>query len=271
MRYGELVEMEQIRRLIAEEGHTAKDVSEKLEMPYTAVLRLAKKAGVELSRGRPKGAVMNKEMVSRNAEMARRYVEGETLQSIGDDYGITRERVRQIVNKEGVFFDEISDDLVKIRFLDSITDEEHDALRAYQTGDLSMSEIADKRGLCANRLNKIKQTLGIETHHRFRYHPDRDRRIREIPKLYTAGVPIDEIVERFDLHATEHVYYYLKQAGVDMKKHRRSASLEGQKDEVIAAIQSGLNDREVSEKFDASEAGVWKFRMRHGLMKRKKK
>lgn len=37
----------------------------------------------------------------RTKEMVRRFDAGETLQSIGDDYGITRERVRQIVKKAG--------------------------------------------------------------------------------------------------------------------------------------------------------------------------
>ena len=38
--------------------------------------------------------------LSRGYQMARRYALGETLQEIGDDYGVTRERVRQIINTE---------------------------------------------------------------------------------------------------------------------------------------------------------------------------
>lgn len=37
----------------------------------------------------------------RNALMVARYIEGETLDAIGQDYGVTRERVRQIVSKVG--------------------------------------------------------------------------------------------------------------------------------------------------------------------------
>ncbi|QTG82576.1 sigma factor-like helix-turn-helix DNA-binding protein [Arthrobacter crystallopoietes] len=37
----------------------------------------------------------------RNAIWVRRYIDGETLEAIGSDYGVTRERVRQIVTKIG--------------------------------------------------------------------------------------------------------------------------------------------------------------------------
>lgn len=40
--------------------------------------------------------------VERNAEIARRVAAGESLQVVGDSYGITRERVRQLANRAGV-------------------------------------------------------------------------------------------------------------------------------------------------------------------------
>ncbi|GAA0415393.1 hypothetical protein GCM10008934_02930 [Virgibacillus salarius] len=42
------------------------------------------------------------ESLKREMEMAERYKNGETLQEIGDHYGLTRERVRQLINKVGV-------------------------------------------------------------------------------------------------------------------------------------------------------------------------
>ncbi len=42
-------------------------------------------------------------MIQRNAEIMRRYIEdGDTLHAIGESYGRTRERIRQIITKAGV-------------------------------------------------------------------------------------------------------------------------------------------------------------------------
>lgn len=43
------------------------------------------------------------EKARRNAEIARRYKRGDTLQSIADDFGLTKERVRQVaIGKHGL-------------------------------------------------------------------------------------------------------------------------------------------------------------------------
>lgn len=59
--------------------------------------------GVEIAkrgRGRPPGTPP--ELVARNDDIKARYLEGETLHALGSAYGITRERVRQILVKQGI-------------------------------------------------------------------------------------------------------------------------------------------------------------------------
>lgn len=58
--------------------------------------------GVELRRGpgRPTGTPNH--LVARNLDIKARYLEGETLNEIGIIYNITRERVRQILVKQGI-------------------------------------------------------------------------------------------------------------------------------------------------------------------------
>lgn len=46
--------------------------------------------------------ILGKVADDRTAEMARLYRSGETLQQIGDKYGLTRERVRQIFRSDGI-------------------------------------------------------------------------------------------------------------------------------------------------------------------------
>lgn len=45
---------------------------------------------------------MTKRNLAREGQMAALYAEGKTLQNIGDQFGITRERVRQILARLGV-------------------------------------------------------------------------------------------------------------------------------------------------------------------------
>src|SRR5271155_1886979 len=56
--------------------------------------RQLKKAGMDLTVSRPLG----RKVPNRQQEIERLYLAGESLQSIGDIFGLTRERVRQIVN-----------------------------------------------------------------------------------------------------------------------------------------------------------------------------
>lgn len=42
------------------------------------------------------------EIYERNCDIEARFLKGEIMESIGDSYGITRERVRQILDKRGV-------------------------------------------------------------------------------------------------------------------------------------------------------------------------
>ena len=53
------------------------------------------------------GSKKNTKLIARNLEIFKlRYVYNWTLQRIGDKYGITRERVRQILNENGGYIEE---------------------------------------------------------------------------------------------------------------------------------------------------------------------
>lgn len=82
---------------------TMREAAEKLGVSYSFVRVLSKRHGLVWPNGRERfsGRPTGFEDSSRTNDIMARWDAGETLKSIGDDYGITRERVRQIVKKAG--------------------------------------------------------------------------------------------------------------------------------------------------------------------------
>ena len=90
-------------RTLAEQGKTIKEAALEIGYSYNAVNGIGKKNGIEFRRqeNSNKGS-RNPRDAERVAAICDRFNDGETLQSIGDIYGITRERVRQIVGRAGM-------------------------------------------------------------------------------------------------------------------------------------------------------------------------
>lgn len=94
--------------------------------------------------------MLNVDMLIRNAEIGRRYMEGETLQSIGNSYGISRMRVKQIVKKAGLWRKRTRED---VEFLGvNLAPGTKDALRAK----------ADERGVSMSKLTNDAITLMLK-------------------------------------------------------------------------------------------------------------
>lgn len=87
----------------AEAGMTRREAAEALGWRYGMISTLTKRHAIPFRR---KPYVHKSEdddfRAERAASFAERYAAGETLQSIGDSCGITRERVRQILTKMGI-------------------------------------------------------------------------------------------------------------------------------------------------------------------------
>ena len=82
---------------------TMREAAEKLGVSYSFVRVLSQRHGLVWPNGRERfsGGPTGFEDSARTDDIMARWDAGETLKSIGDDYGITRERVRQIVKKAG--------------------------------------------------------------------------------------------------------------------------------------------------------------------------
>lgn len=83
-------EIERMRQLAAS-GSTLGDAAKALGRPYCTVFVWARKLGIAYADG------YNRVDGERTVVIAKRYAAGETLQSIANDFGITRERIRQII------------------------------------------------------------------------------------------------------------------------------------------------------------------------------
>jgi hypothetical protein len=81
-------------RALASDGLTRPQVAERLGLGYQAVVKYGLQAEITFSHANRKTSP-----TVRTRQMAAMYQSGKTLQEIGEQYGITRERVRQLITK----------------------------------------------------------------------------------------------------------------------------------------------------------------------------
>jgi transposase len=93
----------EIRRLAAS-GVSAAVAAKEIGLSYTTVLRKADEIGVTFKRGyrREKKNILKKIPEDALEDIKRLHLAGVTLKEIGEKYGVTRERIRQIVQKAGL-------------------------------------------------------------------------------------------------------------------------------------------------------------------------
>ena len=84
-------------RQCAAAGLTFRETAEKFGVSYPGIVGFAKANGIKFIRD-PKSVVVN---TKRNAQIKAAFDAGETLETIGQIHGISRERVRQIVMRLG--------------------------------------------------------------------------------------------------------------------------------------------------------------------------
>lgn len=89
--------LDAMKRLAAE-GKSLMEAAVELGIGYSHLNQIALNNSIRFRR---QNATKNLAIVVRNKEVLARFAAGSTLQEIGDEFGITRERVRQIVEKSG--------------------------------------------------------------------------------------------------------------------------------------------------------------------------
>lgn len=80
-------------------GKSIREVSDFIGTSYSALHRYCQRCEIPFTDGRGKHSTTP---IGRNQTIIALYLENRTLQEVGDLFGITRERVRQILNNEGI-------------------------------------------------------------------------------------------------------------------------------------------------------------------------
>lgn len=190
----------------------------------------------------------------RDIVLARRYLNGETLEEIAVDFGITRERVRQILRASGVpslgYRDEHKN---KPR---PISAEERKVARLYQDGATATDLVRQFPHLC------IASTI-IRTKAK-KYTQDRiAEKARKVGEAYLRGDTANKIAEDFGFSHATYVYRYLRLAGVVPKGSRTKGSLEPHAREIIGAYRDGATISDIAAKYGGVESSLRALVKRH--------
>lgn len=148
----------------------------------------------------------------RDLIFAKRYLNGDTLQAIASDYGLTRERVRQVLRKAGIASLGLRPE--HCQKAHDLTPAEIAAAKAYRAGELPKA-ICEQYGLQRFQLLTVCRRLGIAvrpTGAPFR--SDYQETCEGVAKLYREGASLEAIRSEFGWSHITYVYRWLRRAGV---------------------------------------------------------
>lgn len=199
----------------------------------------------------------------REVVMARRYLGGETLEAIAQDFGLTRERVRQLLRRAGV--PTLGHRKEHRRKGLPVTDREREIAALYAAGHTPPRAIYARYDITAPQLAQILRRTQTPTYPvgHWRRHPDADTRARRAVELYRQGVSVPKIAEIVGLPFSTAVYPYLRNAGVPTRSKSNKGILESAAKAVLADYRDGRTYAEIASKYGTSPHGVYAFLKRH--------
>lgn len=155
---------------------------------------------------------------------AARYLAGETLQSIATDFGITRERVRQILRREGVtslgMRPYVGRSQAKARALS-------DHVVALTKRGRTVVQISRATGLCNASVRRILTFRGLKEVPAQRGAPMKPETLQKAQAIavdYAAGMKTGDIAKKHGVRHQPTVYRFLALAGVPASRKPRKAA-----------------------------------------------
>lgn len=202
-------------------GATLTELSVNHKLPLPQVRQVLVDEGVEI---RKKGGSAPFDP-NRAEEMKRLYLDEEnTLQEIGDQYGLSRERVRQILRDNGV---ESLGRRERPRKEPPLTKKEKAIASAYDRG-VRPSDLKERYpGLTYSALQSILKRAGVETKPKgyFNRRSGYEKTVTGIIRDYQRGDDTGDIADRYGLCGRTEIYKFLKREGVPVR-HQHKAEYE---------------------------------------------
>lgn len=156
----------------------------------------------------------------RVADMADMYVNGATLREIGEKYGLTRERVRQILRRDNI------DSLGWRPETMGSNAIPHDVRRAIAddyAANPSLKMVAEKHGVSPTCVRKIAVELGVPLRGKGRAAITYER-AQKAALLYHNGYKTQQIADEIGCRYQSTVFRYLAIAGVNASRRGKRAA-----------------------------------------------
>ena len=199
-----------------------------------------------------KGQLPPADEEDREIVMSRRYLAGETLREIAEDFGLTRERVRQILRSSNI--PSLGFRARHRRAAKPITDREREIAGVYADGATRPADICETYGITASRLKLIldrTKTPSFPVGH-WLTHTDDAERTAKVKKLYDAGVKTAEIARLVGLNHQTHVYRYLSKGGVRVCRRAKLDTAVIARGRIVADYQDGVSVRDIGRTYGHS-------------------
>lgn len=182
----------------------------------------------------------------RHQTMAGLYQEGSTLQSIGDRFGMTRERVRQILRQMGV--PSLGARAATRRQPAPISADEREMARLYSEG---VAPKVLKLQFPHLHLSIVRKRVGIASKGTAFWlrSPEVSALAEKVAALYERGVKTADIAAQLGLPAQCYIYRYLRHEGVSASRVRRTRLSPISVSRMVADYHSGMPVSAIAAKY----------------------
>jgi DNA invertase Pin-like site-specific DNA recombinase len=178
------------------------------------------------------------------------YRAGRTLQEIGDEFGVTRERVRQLLRKAGVPTLGWRPEVVR----KTVTPLLEAKIVLLGKRGLTVPDIAQQTGLPRQSVRTYLAANDVKVPRaKLQRRPQTIEKAFSIAADYRAGLKVAEIAVKHGVDAP-HIFRLIRIAGVKPARMKRASELPAE--QIVELYSNGATLQEVADKFGASVTAV---------------